>query len=47
VLCGSGSSILGAYLAIGLLWSMEIPCSMMALNNVGFEFILIVEELRR
>ena len=45
--CGSGSSILGAYLVIGLLWSMELACSMMTLNNVGFELVLIVEELRK
>ena len=45
--CGSGPSMLGAYLVIGLLWSMELACSMIALNNVGFEFILIVEELRK
>jgi hypothetical protein len=36
--------LLVAYVVIGLLWSMELACSMITLNNVGFEFTLIVEE---
>jgi hypothetical protein len=41
VMCGSG-----AYLVIGLLWGMEIACSMITFSNFGFEFILVVDDLR-
>jgi hypothetical protein len=41
VMCGSG-----AYLVVGLLWGMEIACSMITFSNFGFEFILVVDDLR-